>query len=150
MFFRQKSVSFFNAQQKQSIESAIAEAELLTSGEIRLFIDKHCKNSNPLEKAADIFQKLKLHKTKHRNGVLIYLAILDHQFAIIGDSAINHKVGADFWNETKELMLSYFKKDQICEGLIIGIKKTGQQLSIYFPRQNDDQNEITNKIAFKS
>jgi len=82
--------------------------------------------------------------------VLIYLAVVDHKFAIIGDKGIHEKVGDDFWNETKELMLSYFKKNQISAGLVAGIKKAGESLSIHFPRQDNDHNEISDEIVFKA
>ena len=139
----------FTSTQESAIKSAIAEAEMLTSGEICLFIDTNCK-ADPFKKASVIFQKLKMHKTVLRNGVLIYLSVSDHKFAIIGDKGINEKVGDDFWNETKELMLSYFKNNQISEGLVAGIKKAGESLSQHFPRQHSDQNEIGNEIVFRS
>jgi uncharacterized membrane protein len=147
---KQNTSPVFTLLEEDSIRSAIAEAELLTSGEIRLFIDDNCQDDDPFKKAAVIFQKLKMHKTKERNGVLIYLAVLDHKFAIIGDKGIHEKVGDDFWNEVKELMLVNFKKNQIAEGLIAGIKKAGQSLSTHFPRKDDDCNEISNEIVFKS
>lgn len=136
--------------EKSAIESAIAEAEMLTSGEIRLFIDERCKHEDPIKTAGIIFQKLKMHKTKLRNGVLIYLSVLDRKFAIIGDKGIHEEVGNDFWHETKELMLAHFKNNQLSEGLLAGIKKVGETLSKQFPRQSGDRNEISNEIIFKS
>jgi uncharacterized membrane protein len=140
----------FTQIEKDEIKSAIAEAEMLTSGEICLFIDDNCENSDPVKKAAVIFQKLKMHKTKLRSGVLIYLAISNHKFAIIGDKGIHEKVGDDFWNEVKDLMLANFKKNQVAAGLIAGIKKAGESLSQHFPRQHDDRDEISNEIVFRS
>jgi len=139
----------FTAAEENAISSAIAAAEMLTSGEIRLFIDEKCK-ADPVKMAVKIFQKLKMHKTKLRHGVLIYLAVSDHKFAIIGDKGIHEKVGDDFWNEVKELMLVNFKKNQLVEGLLVGIKKAGESLSEQFPRQDDDHDEISNEIVFRS
>ena len=47
----------FNKTEKKTIVDAITEAELNTSGEIRIHIDKKCKN-NPIDKAVKIFEKL--------------------------------------------------------------------------------------------
>jgi uncharacterized membrane protein len=149
MVAKQNNPQVFTSTEENAIQSAIAQAELLTSGEIRLFIDDHCQDSDPFKKATVIFQKLKMHKTKERNGVLIYLAVLDQKFAIIGDKGIHEKVGDDFWNETKELILTHFKNNQVLEGLIAGIKKAGQKLSSHFPRHENDRNEISNKVVFK-
>ena len=64
---------FFTSEQKQQIISAIKEAELNTSGEIRVHIENHCKKE-VLDRAATVFAALKMHKTKLRNGILFYLA----------------------------------------------------------------------------
>ena len=82
---------FFTPDQQKSIQKSIANAELNTSGEIRVHIDDKCKEA-VLDKAADTFHMLKMDKTDLRNGVLFYLAVSDHKFAILGDKGINEKV----------------------------------------------------------
>ena len=85
------SKDFFTTEQKQQIVDAIGEAELNTSGEIRVHIDTKCKTKNPIDRAVQIFNKLEMHKTDLQNGVLIYLSVLDRKFAIIGDEGIDKK-----------------------------------------------------------
>ncbi|MEO8147907.1 MAG: TPM domain-containing protein [Bacteroidia bacterium] len=138
----------FTQAQQDAIKASIDEAELMTSGELRLFIDDHCKDADPIKKAVKIFAELKMDKTDLRNGVLVYLSVKDHKFAIIGDKGIHEKVKDDFWNETKELMLSHFKNNQLVEGLTAGIKKAGAALAVHFPRQSNDSNELSNDIVF--
>ena len=89
-----------------------------------------------------------MHKTELRNGVLFYLAIEDRQFAILGDAGINQKVPADFWNETKELVLSKFKEEKIAIGLAEGIIKAGEQLKTHFQFRKDDVNELSDEISY--
>ncbi len=139
----------FTIEQHDAIMAAIHEAEMMTSGELRLFIDDHCKKADPVEKAVLVFKELKMDQTDLRNGVLIYLSIEDHKFAIIGDKGIHEIVKDDFWNESKELMLSHFRNNQLTEGLIAGIKKAGAALSVHFPRKADDSNELSNDIVFR-
>lgn len=138
----------FSQAQQVAIKASIAEAEMMTSGEIRLFIDDHCKKADPVQKALMVFKELKMDQTDLHNGVLIYISVEDHKFAIIGDKGIHEKVKDDFWNETKELMLAHFKNNQLTEGLIAGIKKAGAALSVHFPRQSNDNNELSNDIVF--
>ena len=140
---------FFTPTEEEAIKAAITRAEMLTSGEIGLYIDDYCEIDS-LKKAAEIFQKLEMHKTKLRGGVLIYLSFCDHKFAIIGDKRIHEKVGDEFWVEVKEIMLGFFKKNQLVEGLIAGIEKAGEALMAEFPRQEDDIDEISNEINYKS
>ncbi len=133
--------------QKKQVVEAIGQAENNTSGEIRVHIDKKCKG-DVLDRAAFIFDTLNMQKTAQRNGVLIYLATEDRQFAILGDAGINQKVPVDFWDSTKDLMISYFKQGNFTEGLSKGILLAGEQLKKHFPHQKDDKNELGDDISF--
>lgn len=137
----------FTAEQKQQIVSAIREAEKNTSGEIRVHIDKKCKE-DVLDRAAYMFDALDMQKTALRNGVLIYLATEDRQFAILGDAGINQKVPVGFWDGVRDLMISNFKQGKFTEGLSEGIKLAGEQLKKHFPYQSNDKNELADDISF--
>lgn len=139
--------NYFTEENKLQIANAIQAAELNTSGEIRIHIEKFCKG-DVLDQAAYVFEKLEMHKTKLRNGVLFYLAIEDHKFAILGDAGINQKVSADFWEKTKEMVLSKFKEGNVAEGLASGIIMAGEQLKEHFPYQENDVNELSDDISF--
>lgn len=140
-------ISLFSKEQQEEIKLAIKDAEFKTSGEIRVFIDKKCKEENVLDCTAYQFKQLNMHKTELRNGVLIYISMEDHRFAIIGDVGINQKVESDFWDHTKDHMLSFFRRGEITEGLKEGIHKVGDQLKKLFPYQLGDKNELSDEIA---
>lgn len=137
----------FSEEDQALIIHAINLAESKTSGEIRLAVESRCK-STAMERAAYYFNRLGMQKTALRNGVLIYIAIADHQFAIIGDQGINSKVPSQFWEKTKDLMAQHFREGKIVQGLIVGIEHAGEQLSQYFPAAPDDINELPNNILF--
>lgn len=138
---------YFNEGDKIQIKNAIRTAELNTSGEVRVHIEKHCKG-DVLDRAAYIFEKLNMHKTELRNGVLFYLALEDKKFAILGDAGINQKVPEDFWQEIKKGMLEEFKEGKFTQGLSEGIMEAGKQLKAHFPHQEDDVNELSDEISF--
>lgn len=138
---------YFTEENKFQIINAIRVAETNTSGEIRVHIEKFCKD-NVLDRAAYIFEKLEMHKTKLRNGILFYVAFEDHKFAILGDAGINEKVAENFWDETKELVLDKFKQGHFAEGISKGVIKAGEQLKAYFPYEEDDVNELSDEISF--
>jgi uncharacterized membrane protein len=142
-----KPSSFFTAEQKERIASAIKEAELNTSGEIRVHVESDCK-TDVLDRAAYIFKKLHMHETELRNGVLFYLAVKDRKFAILGDAGINQVVPENFWDEIKEKMLSCFKIAEFTEGLTGGIQQAGEKLKEHFPYHPDDINELNDDISF--
>lgn len=138
---------FFSLKEKQAIEEAIISAEKNTSGEIRLHLENHIKKT-ALNDAQEIFEKIGMTNTDARNGVLILLAIQDKQFAVIGDSGINTKVEENFWHDITKIMAHYFEKNDFSSGLIKGIAKIGEKLSIHFPCKEDDINELPNVISY--
>jgi uncharacterized membrane protein len=139
--------NLLTAAEKEAIEAAIAHAELNTSGEIRVHIESNCKGA-VLDRAAFLFNELKMQATELRNGVLFYIAIKDHQFAVIGDMGINSKVPSNFWDDIKVRMQQRFRAGHISEGLVEGIGMAGTQLGEHFPFHKNDTNEITNNISF--
>ncbi len=139
--------SFFTNLQKAKIKEAVQKAELNTSGEIRVHISKSCSES-ALDCATFWFEKLEMHKTDQRNGVLFFLSPKNKKFAILGDAGINNKVPNNFWDEIKKTVLESFKKDQFAEGLEKGILMAGEQLKQHFPHQKDDINELSDDISF--
>ena len=141
------AVNFFSKEDKEKIKAAVQEAELSTSGEIRVHIDNHCKG-DVMDKAAWWFARLNMHKTEQRNGVLFYLAVKDHKFAILGDAGINAVTADDFWDQIKEKLLEHFSQDHFAAGLKEGILMAGQALKEHFPYLDGDVNELSDDISF--
>lgn len=139
--------NFFTSEEKIRIVDAIKEAEKNTSGEIRLHAENKCK-IDVLDRATEVFATLKMHKTALRNGVLFYIAVEDHKFAILGDAGINAVVPSNFWVDIKSAMGEKFKNKQFCDGICEGILATGLQLKSHFPYQLDDINELPDDISF--
>jgi len=138
----------FSEEQQQAIKEAIQEAERNTSGEIKVHIENHCKE-DVMDRAAFVFEKLEMHKTRFRNGVLFYLAMKDHHFAILGDAGINAKVPKGFWDEISKEMTANFKVGDFTKGLVEGLKKAGIQLQKHFPYdQKGSLNELSDDISF--
>jgi uncharacterized membrane protein len=142
-----KASSIFSPEDQDKLLASIREAEKDTSGEIRIHIDKTCKE-DVLDRAAWMFRKLGMEKTAERNGVLFYLAVKDHKFAILGDAGINSKVPEGFWDCISELLARNFREGKFTEGLSEGILLAGKQLQKHFPYHKSDVNELTDEISF--
>ena len=138
---------FFNSEQREKIIQAVRDAELNTSGEIRIHLERRCKE-DVLDRAAYLFGKLKMHETSLRNGVLFYLAIDDHKFAILGDAGINAVAPENFWDDIKDRVMKEFGKGQYTRGLVTGIQMAGEKLKEHFPYQEGDVNELEDGISF--
>ena len=138
---------FFTKDEKDDIILAIKSAELDTSGEIRLHVEETCKG-NAMDRAAQLFEKLEMHKTEQRNGVLFYVAVKNRKFAILGDAGINRVVPDNFWDDIRDRMLDHFRDNHFAEGIMEGISQAGKQLKRHFPYQRDDVNELPDEISF--
>ncbi|WP_194765958.1 TPM domain-containing protein [Tamlana sp. I1] len=141
-----KIEAFLTQEEEQDIVDAIHVAELNTSGEIRVHIEK-TSNGDATNRALEVFHELKMFNTKLQNAVLIYVAVADKSFVIYGDEGINNVVEDDFWDCTKDLMVTHFKKGDFKQGLVEGIMRSGERLKQYFPYTDDDINELTNEIS---
>lgn len=140
-------MSFLTEQEQDLVTSAISNAEKLTSGEIRIAVEKHCPGE-AFERATAYFAKLGMDKTSLHNGVLIYIAYADQKFAIIGDRGIHRVVPPDFWETTQVAMKAHFASGNILNGIIAGVQLAGEKLAAHFPPQNGDINELPNDIIF--
>jgi uncharacterized membrane protein len=136
---------FFNQLQQDAIIAAIRDAEKTTSGEIRIFVSR--KNvDDPVAAAQAQFEKLGMTKTRHRNGVLIFVAPKARKFAVIGDTAVHKQCGDAFWQLLAGEMTGYFKTGDFSGGIIHGIRKTGELLAVHFPPSPGDANELPDEI----
>lgn len=142
-----KASTFFSKEQQAQILAAVKEAEMETSGEIKVHIESSL-NGDVLDRAAWLFKKLGMHKTAERNSVLFYLAVNDRKFAILGDAGINAKVPAGFWDDISELLKKNFKEGKFTEGLSEGILLAGKHLKMHFPHKLNDVNEVPDEISF--
>ncbi len=147
--FNKPVTNYFSKDENNQIVQAIRNAELRTSGEVRVFIEKKCKLVNPVHRAKEVFFQLEMDKTIDRNAVLIYLATKDRQLAVFGDEGIHQKVGQSFWSNEVKLMLDNFNKKNYTVGLIQMIHDIGEALQSHFPFDASiDKNELPDEIIF--
>ena len=142
-----KASAFFSLLEKEDIKMAIRQAELDTSGEIRVHVETTC-TGDVMDRASRLFEKLNMHKTRLRNGVLIYLAVRNRKFAIIGDMGINSVVPENFWDNAETEMLNHFRENHFTDGLLKAIEMTGFQLKKHFPYLTNDINELPDEVSF--
>jgi len=147
--FKKKPVDYFSDEEKQSIVQAIQKAEHRTNGEVRIYVESHCRLVNPVMRAKEVFHSLNMTETASRNGVLLYVAMKDRQLAVYGDEAIHAKVGHTFWNEEVKKMLQHFNKSNYATGIVEIIHQIGEALATHFPYdEKTDKNELPDDIVF--
>ena len=128
---------------------AVRDAERMTSGEVRVFVEKRCRYMDAIDRAAELFFQLKMDQTVDRNGVLVYVAMKDHQLAVFGDEGIHRKVGSEYWAAELAVMIKAFNRDNYAEGIRQCVEDVGKALHYHFPFNNDtDKNELPDDIVF--
>lgn len=134
--------------EQQAVIAAIGTAERRTSGEIRVHLERHCRGGDPLARGRQVFERLGLTATAARNGVLVYFAVVDRQFAVLGDEGIDRTVPAGFWDEVVAGMAQRFRAGDFAGGLVWGIEQVGERLAAVFPpRGATDVNELPDEIS---
>ncbi len=142
-------MTFFSNQETQKIIQAIKSAETLTSGEIKVHIQKKLKHDTPLQEAKQVFYKLGMQNTKDQNAVLLLVSTEDHRLAVYADQGIYKRLDQSFWNSVVEKITTDFKALHYTQGLIKGIEMVGQALKDNFPYNPlDDVNEINDEISY--
>ena len=146
-FFKKKAL--FNEDETRRIVSAIRSCEQKTSGEIRVYIEAKNPYVSPMERAIEVFAKLKMEQTDHRNGVLLYIAYKHHELALFGDSGIYEHAGAAFWDAEVKKIIANFAENHLPEGIIECVLDAGEVLSQAFPYiPTEDKNELPDDIVF--
>jgi uncharacterized membrane protein len=149
MFSLFKKKEFFSAKDKEQIVEAIRMAERETSGEIRIYVESKNAYMDAIDRAAEVFFKLKMQETEHRNAVLLYIAMKDQQLALFADEGIYQKAGKEYWDKAVKNMLSQFTKENISNGIEQCVAQIGQTLKEKFPYiPTEDKNELPDEIVF--
>jgi uncharacterized membrane protein len=147
--FLQKKPTFFTAEEQAQIVKAIQASEKTTSGEIRIFVESKNPFVDPIDRASEIFFKLKMQNTVHRNAVLLYIAMNSKELALFADQGIYEKVGAAYWDNAVKNMLAQFQNESITKGIEDCVRMIGATLTEKFPYMGtEDKNELPDDIVF--
>ncbi len=141
-----RTKDFLGRLEHDRIVQAIREAEGKTSGEVRVYVERGNLNGDALPAAQKKFDELGIHKTRDRNGVLIYVAPRAHKFAVVGDQAIHEKCGDALWQGVVAKMRDHFKNERFSEAIVDAIRDLGLVLAERFPRKGDDRNEMSDSV----
>ena len=135
-----------SAEDESKVVAAIGEAEKATSGELRVHVESR-SGRDAMAAARRWFHRLGMDRTRERNGVLIYLAVDDKAFAIVGDRGIHEKVGDDGWASFRDAIQAAFTEGRFADGLVEAIRSVGAILAAHFPPRGDDRNELPDSVS---
>ena len=138
--------SFLGPEEERAVVEAIKQFELRTSGEIRVHLHGG-RVPDVLAAARAAFGRLGMAATRERNGVLFFVATAQRRFAVLGDAGIDAKVPDGFWTEIARGVEAAFARGDFAGGLAGGVRAAGEAMASFFPRREDDVNELPDEIS---
>lgn len=144
-----KHSAFLTPADEAKVLEAIRRAEAGTTGEIRICVGSTAV-TDVQASARQAFERLGMHQTRGRNGVLIYLAPRSRTLAILGDAGIHQHGGDAFWSAIADQLSRDFAAGTIAAGLERAIQEIAAALCRHFPRTEGDTNELPDSIASDS
>jgi len=129
-----------------AIEAAVRGAEQRTSGEIRVSIAGVFWGTSR-RMAERAFQRLGMHATRRRNGVLILVAPSRRTLSILGDEGIHAHVGDSFWASVSDAASARLRAGDFTAGLVEAVEAVGAALARHFPPEpTGDVDELPDTV----
>ncbi len=142
------ATTLFSPEDLDTIARAVEVAEATTSAELRVHLERRVPaGADALVRAREVFAALGMHRTAARNGVLIYLAVEDHKLAIVGDEGIHARVGPQYWEHVRDLMLERLRSGAARDAVLAAVADVGAVLRQHFGQRPDDTNELSNEVS---
>jgi uncharacterized membrane protein len=135
-----------SAEDLEAIRAAIAVAERQTAAEIRVHVERRAVG-DVLAHARAVFHALAMHRTGHRAGVLLYLAVDDRRFAIVGDQGVHARVGSRLWDSVRDRLQRELRAGRMREGMLEAIGELGRVLAEHYPRRASDPPESSDLVS---
>ncbi len=121
-----------------AVEREIRTSEAMHAGEICFVVEGALhgpalyKGQSPRERAIDLFSRLRLWDTEHRNAVLIYVLLADRAVEIVADRGAHSRVDAGEWEGICRAMESAFGQGHYTAGAVEGIRAVTRHLARHF------------------
>jgi uncharacterized membrane protein len=133
---------------KTAIESAIKAAELRSTGEIKVYVERR-QAADTMRRAKEIFEKLGIAATRDRAGVLLYVHLRRRELVVLGDVGINAKVQPGAWKRICDEVAACFQRGNMTVGVILGIMLAGDELARFFPcdGRTPQPNELSDAVV---
>lgn len=139
---------FLTTEEGKLISQAVQSAESTTAGEIRVVVVANSlRFKNVHAHAIESFAKYGLHNTIDKTGVLIFLSVDEKRIEILADEGINAKVEQETWDTMVTKLAENIRNNGTCKGICDLVEEVGELLTIYFPIQPDDKNELSNEVV---
>lgn len=100
-------------------------------------------------RAQSEFYSSDLRSTSGRNGILLFVSMLERRAVILADKAIIEKIDPSTWTETLSRLLSDLGNGEMGRGYVDAIDSIAKRLEGQFPAQPNDRDELSNRLRIE-
>lgn len=112
----------------------------------RFFVHPARLDGQVAEQALVAFYESGLYKTRSATGVLFFISLFEHKVRVLADKGIYEKISPAILQEYANEVASGVKAGNATEALCREIARIGEILTVHFPIEADDTNELTNEV----
>jgi uncharacterized membrane protein len=138
--------NFLTTEQEQEVVDAIRTAEAQTSGEIRVVITSRWI-LRPEHHAWQLFERLEMTRTRHRNGTLIVLFTRRRRFVVLGDSGLHGILKPGYWDGIAAAMTELLREGRKLDAITTAIRMLGETMAGHWPPEASNPDELPNALV---
>lgn len=95
------------------------------------------------------FYSSDLRSTAGRNGVLLFVSMLERRAVILADLAVVNKLDRSVWATTLNQLLTAIGDGRMGDGFTQAIESMANLLAPVFPAQKDNRNELSDRLRIR-
>jgi uncharacterized membrane protein len=143
--------SHFNTAVRTVIEQEITRAERTHSGEICFAVESALgpamlwRGVSSRQRALQVFAQQGVWDTRANNGVLIYVLLADQAVELVADRGIAIHVPEPAWRALCAQVEALYRNGDYQDGSIAAIRGAARWLTLHFPPDGADRNELPNQ-----
>lgn len=115
----------------------------------RFFIPVKRRDAEVREKALAEFREQGLDKTRDATGILFLISLFERRVYVLADHGIYDKIKQASLDVYADRVSRGLAEKRGADALCEAIKSAGEELAKYFPRRDDDVNELPDRVLGK-
>lgn len=135
------------AADESSVVEAIRRAERDNRGEVRVHLESRAPGGDALRRAREVFEGLKMHRTKEATGVLLYVAVDDRKAAVYAGRGIHGATAPEFWKSVTDAVAEEAREGRLGRGLVAALGLIGKVLREKVPGEDRHGNELPDAVT---
>lgn len=112
----------------------------------RFFLHKSRTAVEVHQRAVQAFFEHRVHRTKQRTGILIFVSLFERRAEILCDEGIAALVPQATWKELVDRLSQGAKHKELAPALCEAIRSAGSLVARHFPHEEGDTNELGDSV----